>query len=50
MLSGLTGETLAPGNKIDLTPFIGREYLLQVEATSNGAGTRIATVMPAWNN
>ena len=49
MLSGLTGETLTPGTKIDLSPFVGREYLLQVEATSNGAGTRVSTVMPAWN-
>ena len=38
-----------PGKKVDLAPFVGREYLLQVEATSNGAGTRIATVMPAWS-
>ena len=49
MLSGLTGETLTPGMKIDLSPFVGREYLLQVETTSNGAGTRVSTVMPAWS-
>jgi len=49
MLSGITGETLAPGKRVDLDPFVGREYLLQVEATANGAGTRISTVMPAWS-
>ena len=49
MLAGLTGEALTPGTKIDLAPFVGREYLIQVEATSNGAGTRITTIMPAWS-
>jgi hypothetical protein len=49
MLSGITGETLAPGKNVDLAPFVGKEYMLQVEATSNGAGTRIGSCMPAWN-
>ena len=49
MLSGLTGETLAPGRTVDLDPFVGREYLLQVENTANGNGTRISTVMPNWS-
>jgi len=49
MLAGITGLSLTPGAKIDLAAFVGKEYLLQVEATADGAGTRIATVMPAWS-
>jgi hypothetical protein len=49
MLSGITGVTLVPGAKIDLDPFVGKEYLLQVEETANKQGTRISTVMPAWS-
>jgi hypothetical protein len=49
MLAGITGEPLAPGAKIDLGPFVGKEYLLQVEGVANGNGTRVATAMPAWN-
>jgi hypothetical protein len=49
MISGITGETLVPGRNVDLAPFIGREYLIQVENTANGNGTRIASVMPNWN-
>jgi hypothetical protein len=48
MLSGISGEALAPGKNVDLTPFVGREYLLQIEDTKNGNGTRISTVMPNW--
>ena len=49
MISGISGEALTPGKSVDLAPFVGREYLLQVEETANGNGTRIATVMPNWN-
>jgi hypothetical protein len=46
MISGISGETLTAGRRVDLAPFVGREYLTQVEATPNGNGSRIATVMP----
>ncbi|HBO43754.1 MAG TPA: hypothetical protein DD670_07450 [Planctomycetaceae bacterium] len=46
MLAGLLGETLKPGTTVNLDRCVGKEYLCQVEETSNG-GTRIATVMPA---
>jgi hypothetical protein len=48
MISGITGETLTPGKNVDVAPFVGKEYLLQVEDTKNGNGTRISTVMPNW--
>ena len=49
MLSGISGETLAPGKSVDLAPFVGKEYLLQVENTANGNGARISTCMPNWS-
>jgi hypothetical protein len=47
LLAGITGQTLVPNTSVDLAPFVGREYLLQVEETKTGS-TRIATAMPAW--
>lgn len=49
MLAGITGESLTPGKNVDLGPFVGRTYMLQVETTANGSGTRIGSCMPAWN-
>lgn len=49
MISGISGASLKPGLRIDLEPFVGNEYLVQVEATANGQGTRISSVMPNWN-
>ena len=48
MISGISGETLTPEKSVDLTPFVGREYLLQVEDCKSGNGTRVVTVMPNW--
>ena len=48
MISGISGEMLTPGKVVDLAPFVGREFLIQVEDTKGGNGTRIATVMPNW--
>ena len=46
MIAGITGTALVPGAKIDLAPYVGKTYLLQVEAVANGNGTRIGTIMP----
>ena len=46
MIGGISGTSLAAGATVDLTPFVGREFLLSVEETPNGQATRIATVMP----
>ena len=46
MIAGITGKSIAAGEKLDLAPFVGKSYLLQVAETKNGA-TRIETVMPA---
>ncbi len=49
MIAGISGQPLTPGARVDLGPFVGKEYLTQVEATANGNGSRIATVMPNWS-
>ena len=46
MVSGISGSSLTAGAKIDLAPFVGRQFLLQVEETPSGTGTRVSTVMP----
>ena len=46
MIAGITGKSLQAGHKLDLMPFVGTSYLIQVEEAQSGA-TRIATVMPA---
>jgi hypothetical protein len=46
MIAGVSGKSLSPGETIDLAPFIGKTYLLQVESVANGNGTRIGSVIP----
>jgi hypothetical protein len=46
MIAGISGKSLVPGEKIDLTPFVGRTCLLQVEAVANGNGSRVSSVIP----
>jgi hypothetical protein len=43
MLAGMTGKPLVPGEKVDLASFVGRNFLIVVAATDNGA-TRVETV------
>jgi len=50
MISGALGENLKVGSKVDLEPYIDREYLVQVENSPKGEGTRISTVMPNWKD
>ena len=50
VIAGIMGESLKIGAKVDLESFVGREYLLQVEAAPKGEGTRISTVMPNWKD
>jgi hypothetical protein len=42
MLQGVTGKSLASGDEIDLEAFVGRNYLVVVQATESGA-TRVET-------
>ena len=44
LLRGLKGASIEPGEQIDPTAFIGREYVLRVEETESGA-TRVASVI-----
>jgi hypothetical protein len=47
MLAGIIGEALTPGSKIDLTQYVGRQFLIEVENMPNG--TRISSIMPNWS-
>lgn len=44
VIAGITGRPVAAGQKLDLMPFVGRSYLVQVEETKTGS-TRVATIM-----
>ena len=44
MLVGLKGGPIEPGEEVDPTQFVGREYLLVVGETDNGS-TRVETVL-----
>lgn len=48
ILGGLTGKAVEPGQTITVEQYIGKQYLLQVEAAPSGTGTRVATVMPSF--
>ena len=44
IIAGIVGESLKAGKTVSLEPFVGKEYLIQIELTKNDS-TRIATVM-----
>lgn len=46
MLAQLSGLAAKPGTRITIDDCIGREYMIQVEDSPGGNGTRIATAMP----
>jgi len=46
MIRQVSGQSLAAGQTLDLVPFVGKSYLVQVAETQSGA-TRVETVMPA---
>lgn len=46
ILAGVVGRELRPGESVDLSPYIGRTYLVIVE-TGEGGGTRVASVAAA---
>jgi hypothetical protein len=48
LLGGLAGSPVQAGQQISLEPFIGKTYLLTVEAAPSGKGTRVGTIMPCF--
>ena len=46
MVSGISGKSLKAGIAVDLEPFVGHVYLIQVSDTDSGTSTRITTIMP----
>ena len=46
LISAMTGTTLAGGQKTSIRDCIGRTFLISVQATKSGTGTRVETAMP----
>lgn len=47
MMAGIIGGAITPETDVDLAPYVGNMFLVQVEETKAGGSTRIATVLPA---
>jgi hypothetical protein len=45
MLNGIVGRALNVDEEVDITPFVGRPYLIVVAASENG--TRVEAVIAA---
>ena len=46
ILAGLLGRALKEGERIDITQYVGKRYLIVV-APAQGGGTRVEAVVPA---
>src|SRR5262249_43476910 len=46
LMSGMLGKQLEPGKAIDLTGFVGKEFICLVEQTPEGK-TRLASAVPS---
>lgn len=46
LLATMTGTTLAGGQKASVRDCIGKVFLIAVQATKSGTGTRVETAMP----
>ena len=44
MISGITGQSLTAGSKVNLDEFVGKEFLLQVGSTPSGS-SRVESVI-----
>ena len=47
LLSAITGAALAAGQEVDLQEFVGREFMISVEPSPSGQGTRVGAVIAA---
>ena len=45
LISAMTGQTLAAGQKASVADLVGKQFLISVQATKSG-GTRVETAMP----
>jgi len=42
----LLGSPVVPGARIDAAQYVGRAYMIMVEAAPSGTGTRVSTIVP----
>jgi hypothetical protein len=47
VISGLLGQPLTPGLAVDLGGCVGKTYLIVVQASPSGTGTRVEVCMPS---
>ena len=45
LMSGILGRAMAPGEKVNLAPLIGKTFTVVVGLAQNGTSTRIESVM-----
>lgn len=46
LIAAMTGVTLAGGQKASVRDCVGKVFLISVQATKSGTGTRVETAMP----
>ena len=46
LIAAMTGTTLAGGQKASIRDCVGKVFLVSVQATKSGTGTRVETAMP----
>jgi hypothetical protein len=46
IMAGILGRAIAPGEKVSLVPYVGREFTIVVGAAPSGTGTRVEQVLP----
>lgn len=46
LISAMTGSTLAGGQKASVRDCVGKTFLISVQTTKSGSGTRVETAMP----
>ena len=47
LMSGILGRAMAPGEKVNLAPFIGKTFTIIVGLAQNGQSTRVESVVAA---
>ena len=46
LIAGMTGQTLAGGQNISVKECVGQPFMLSVQQTKSGSGTRVESAMP----
>lgn len=47
LMAAIIGRAMNPGEKVNLSPFIGKTFTIVVGVAANGQSTRVESVLPA---